>query len=81
MIDWIIKLYYPKFESKIGFKKETVDLWPALQEAKIIMKKLEFLVPGLTQFVDGKGNIKEKEIVQKLSKKFENDKRTRTNNN
>ena len=77
LVEWIILLYYPVFEAKIGFKKETVDFWPALEEARTIMKKLEFMFPGLTQYIDAKGIVQKRDVIQKLSKKFENDKRNR----
>ena len=77
IIDWIIQLYYPQFQKGIGFNKETVALWPATSEARAIMKKLEFLTPGLTQFVDSDGTVQNRGLVHKLVKRFENDKASR----
>ena len=77
LVDWITTLYYPKFNVKIGFTGDTVDLWPAVNEARTIMRKLEIIAPGLTQKIDTKGNIEKHEVIQRLIKKFENDKVSR----
>ena len=77
LVDWITTLYYPKFNVKIGFREDTVDLWPAVTEARTIIRKIELMAPGLTQKIDSKGNIQKNDVLQKLIKKFENDKASR----
>ena len=41
------------------------------------MKKVEFLAPGMTQSIDSNGSIQNRPVIQRLAKKFENDKISR----
>ena len=77
LVHWLTQLYNRKFNEKIGFTEATLPLWPALYETRIIMKKVEFLAPGMTQSIDSNGSIQNRPIIQRLAKKFENDKISR----
>ena len=72
LVHWITHLYYSKFNEKIGFTEATLPFWPAINEARIIMKKVEFLAPGMTQSIDSNGSIQNRAVIQRLAKKFEN---------
>ena len=50
--NWIVeRVFQDEFGEKIGFSKETDedDIWPAKSVLNIIIKKMEFISPGLTQ--------------------------------
>ena len=48
-------------------------LAPATKESKIIMKKIDFLAPGMAiDFIDDEGKTHWHRVVGKLTKRFEN---------
>ena len=70
--DWIVeRVFEDEFGEKIGFCQETdeSDLWPAKSVLSIIIKKMEFLSPGLTQRKVG-DRFEPMPIVEALNRRF-----------